>query len=249
MRIISIASQKGGTGKTTTTRTLGAVLAANGRKVLMIDNDPQASLTVSCGIDAPDRNIASVYGGTAGLSDVVRKVSDNLYLIPSDIALSQTEIDIVSATYREEILTRRLQSTKSIDYLLIDCAPSLGLLTVNALRASNEILIPARPEYLGLRAMSILIRSLRKLQTDMMHDMNVIGILPTFYNARILHHAEVIAAWQKANLPVFEIRIPQSIRTSESSITGQSIIDYAPDNPVSIAYMQLAEVIDGEKES
>ena len=97
--------------------------------------------------------------------------------------------------------------------------------------------------------MSILIRSLRKLQVDMLHNMNVIGILPTFYNARVLHHAEVIAAWQKANLPVCDLRIPQSIRTSESSITGQSILDYAPDNPVSIAYLQLAEVIDGQKES
>jgi len=245
MRIIAIASQKGGTGKTTTTRTLGAALAAKGRDVLLIDNDPQASLTVSCGIDAPDRNIANVYSGTAGIPDVVRKVSDNLYLVPSDIALSQTEIDIVSRSYREEILTRMLQRINEPDYVLIDCAPSLGLLTVNALRASNEILIPARPEYLGLRAMSILIRSLRKLQSDMMHDMNIIGILPTFYNSRVLHHAEVIAAWQKANLPVFEIRIPQSIRASESAITGQSIIDYAPDNPVTIAYLQLAEVIDG----
>jgi chromosome partitioning protein len=211
----------------------------------LIDNDPQASLTVSCGIDAPDRNIASVYSGAAGISDVVRKVSDNLFLIPSDIALSQTEIDIVNRSYREEILTRVLQGTNTLDYVLIDCAPSLGLLTVNALRASNEILIPARPEYLGLRAMSILIKSLRKLQTDMMHEMNIVGILPTFYNSRVLHHAEVIAAWRKANLPVFEIRIPQSIRASESTITGQSMIDYAPDNPVTIAYLQLAEVIDG----
>jgi len=245
MRIIAIASQKGGTGKTTTTRTLGAALAAKGRNVLLIDNDPQASLTVSCGIDAPDGNIASVYSGAADFPEVVRKVSDNLYLIPSDIALSQTEIDIVSRSYREEILTRVLQRLDAPDYVLIDCAPSLGLLTVNALRASNEILIPARPEYLGLRAMSILIKSLRKLQIDMMHDMNIIGILPTFYNSRILHHAEVIAAWRKANLPIFEIRIPQSIRASESSITGQSIIDYAPDNPVSAAYLELAEVIDG----
>jgi chromosome partitioning protein len=245
MRIIAIASQKGGTGKTTTTRTLGAALAAKGRNVLLIDNDPQASLTVTCGIDAPDRNIASVYSGAAGFTDVVRMVADNLYLIPSDIALSQTEIDIVSRSYREEILTRVLQRLNAPDYVLIDCAPSLGLLTVNALRASNEILIPARPEYLGLRAMSILIKSLRKLQIDMMHDMNIIGILPTFYNSRILHHAEVIAAWRKANLPVFEMRIPQSIRASESSITGQSIIDYAPDNPVSAAYLELAEVIDG----
>ena len=84
---------------------------------------------------------------------------------------------------------------------------------------------------------------------DMLHNMNVIGILPTFYNARVLHHAEVIAAWQTANLPVFEVRIPQSIRASEASITGQSILDYARDNPVSTAYLQLAEVIDGEKES
>jgi len=188
-------------------------------------------LTISCGIDAPEQNIAQVYAGALGFPDVVRKISDNLFLIPSDIALSQTEIDLATVDRREHILTRKLQSTKALDYVLIDCAPSLGILSVNALRAADEIIIPARPEYLGLRAMSILFRVLRSLGSAE----KITGILPTFYNARVLHHAEVIAAWQRAKLPVFEIRIPQSIRASESPIGGQSILDTAPDNPVSVA--------------
>jgi len=239
-RIIAIASQKGGTGKTTTARTLGAALAAKGRNVLLIDNDPQASLTVSCGIDAPDRNIAQVYAGAASFSDVVRKVSDNLYLIPSAFALAQTEIDLATAERRELVLTGKLGTAKT-DYVLIDCAPSLGLLTVNALRGADEIIIPTRPEYLGLRAMSLLVRVLRNLQS---FD-KITGVLPTFFSPRLLHHREVIAAWQQAKLPVFDVRIPRSIRASESPMGGISIIEYAPNNPVSIAYLELAEVIDG----
>ena len=249
MRKIAIASQKGGTGKTTTARALGAALAAKGRMVLMVDIDPQASLSIACGIDAPDRNIAGLFSGELQPSDITRKVSDNLYLMPSDIGLSETEIEIVSRSYREEILQRALDAAKGLDYILIDCPPSLGLLTVNALRASGEVLIPARAEYLGLRAMAILMRALRKLENDLRHPLNILGILPTFYNPRILHQQEVITAWQKANLPVFDVRIPQSIRASEAPIGGKSIIEYMPDNPVAMAYLELAEVIDNAKEN
>jgi len=249
LKTIAIASQKGGTGKTTTARALGAALAASNHKTLMVDIDPQASLTIACGIDAPDKNMAGVFAGNLAPSDMIKKVSADLFLLPSDIELSKTEIDIVARSYREEILKRALEAARGLDYILIDCPPSLGLLTVNALRASNQILIPAKPEYLGLRALVILIKALRKLENELRHPLNVLGILPTFYNPRILHQKEVIEAWQKANLPVFDVRIPQSIRASEAPIAGQSIIEYAPDNPVAVAYSQLAEVITNDKEN
>ncbi len=241
MRIIAIASQKGGTGKTTTTRALGAALASNGQKVLMFDNDPQASLTIACGVEAPEYNIAGMYDGDIEIRELVQRVSNNLWLVPSDIALSETEIKLVPRTRREEILSDALENASGLDYILIDCPPSLGLLTVNALRASNEILIPARPEYLGLRALVLLVQALQRLERDLKHKLNILGVLPTFYDTRILHHNEVISAWQKANLPVFDVRVPQSIRASETAIAGQSITEYMPDNPVALAYTELAE--------
>ena len=247
MRIIAIASQKGGTGKTTTVRNLGAALTAKGRNVLMIDIDPQASLTIACRIDAPDRNIAGVFNGDLAIGETVQKVSDNLFLIPSDIALAEVELLIVSRNAREQILERALELVRGLDFILIDCPPSLGLLTVNALRASNEILIPAKPEFLGLRTIAILVSALRNLEIELRHHMNWVGVLPTFHNPRILHHGEIIAAWKKANFPVLDVRIPQSIRVSEAPIAGKSIIEYMPDNPVAMAYLELAKVIDNER--
>lgn len=244
MRIIAIASQKGGTGKTTTTRALGAEFSKLDKSVLMIDIDPQASLTVSCGINAPGKSIAEVLAGSMEIEEIIQNVSEGLDLVPSDIALAQTELVLVGMVSRENRLKRALRR-QSYDYILIDCPPSLGLLTVNALVAAQEVLIPAKPEYLGLRALSLLLETLTEIRTELNKKLLIIGIVPTFYNSRLLHHAEIIEEWRDQRLPIMNTMIRQTVRAAEAPVLGESITDYATGSPVSKAYIELARVLNG----
>ena len=219
-------------------------MAKLGRSVLMIDIDPQSSLSVSCSIDAPGESLAEVFDNKLMLKDIVKEVSDNLFLIPSDIELSEAELRLSGEMGREQVLTHALGSAKSFDFVLIDTPPSLGLLTINALRASGEVIIPARPEYLNLRAMAVLVRALKRIETKLNHKADIVGVLPTFYDSRLSHHDEVIASWRKAGLPVLEPYVRRTVRASEAPIEGMSITDYEPNNPVSEAYIELAKVVD-----
>jgi chromosome partitioning protein len=245
-RIISIANQKGGVGKTTTALTLGTALVERGRSVLLVDLDPQSSLTIAFGIDAEGNSMHEVLGstepGNKTLRDIVCRVSPRLYLAPSDIALSLSESGLMLRLGRESILKKALASVQ-FDYVLIDCLPSLGILTINALVASSDVLIPTVCEYLALRGIALFYQTLREVKA-INPNIDVLGILPTFFDGRLLHAREVLEAMKSKGLPVLDVTIRRSVRFAEATLAGESILTYAHDNPGTYAYRQLAEVID-----
>jgi len=249
--ILSIANQKGGVGKTTTCWVLGAALAQRGRTVLLVDVDPQSSLTIAAGVEAEGKSMAQVLGGaragTLSLQDVTIKLDDGLYLAPSDIELANRELGLVQRTARETILAEALASVNA-DYILIDCPPSLGVLTLNALVASDQVLIPTQCEYLALRGLALFYRTLQQIQTNgrLNPRLEVLGILPTFYDSRLLHADEVIQAMEAQGLPVLPVRIRRSVRFAESALAHATILDYDPRNPSVEAYRELAGMVDGE---
>jgi chromosome partitioning protein len=245
-RVIAIANQKGGVGKTTTTLTLGAALVERGRSVLLVDMDPQSSLTIALGIDGQEGNLHQVIGsttpGTKTIRDIARQVSPRFYLAPSDIALSRSEAGLMVRLGRESVLKKALQDVR-FDYVLIDCLPSLGILTINALVAANEVIIPTACEYLALRGIALFYQTLQEVQS-INADLRVLGILPTFFDSRLVHGRDVLQSMKDKGLPVFDLEIARSVRFAEASLSGESILTYARDNPGATAYRRLAEVVD-----
>jgi chromosome partitioning protein len=247
-RTIAIANQKGGVGKTTTTLTLGAALAERGRSVLLVDLDPQSSLTVALGIDGEGDSLYEVLGstapGTKSLRDIVHRIGPHFFLAPSDIALSRSEAGLMVRLGREGVLKKALQDAR-FDYVLIDCLPSLGILTVNALVAADEVIIPTSCEYLALRGIALFYQTMREVQS-INPQLQVLGILPTFYDSRLVHARDVLQAMKDKGLPVLEVEVGRSVRFAESSLAGESILSYARNHPGAEAYRKLAEIIDQE---
>jgi chromosome partitioning protein len=246
--IISIANQKGGVGKTTTTLTLGAALVECGRSVLLVDLDPQSSLTIACGVQAEDASMHEVLGSTmAGnktLRDIVQQIAPHFYLAPSDIALSRSEAGLMLRMGRESVLKKALDGAR-FDYILIDCLPSLGILTTNALVASHSVIIPTICEYLALRGIALFYQTLREIYT-INPNLEVLGILPTFFDSRLVHAREVLEAMKDKGLPIFEVIVGRSVRFAEATLAGESILSYASSNPGAEAYRKLAEKIDAK---
>ncbi len=251
MQTIAIANQKGGTGKSATTHALGAVLAANyGRRVLLVDMDPQSSLTeASAGIDAAGVSLAEVIGGatpgTLQLQDIIIELDDNLYLAPADLALAATELGLSSRMGRENVLKKALAPLRDyVDVVLIDCPPSLSLLTVNALTAADAVLIPTQPQAVDLRGLSLFLQTLDSIRGELNPDLVTLGVLPTFYDARLIHHREAMEAMERVGLPVLPVRIGRSVRVAEAAANGETVVTYEPNNPQAEAYRALSEVID-----
>jgi chromosome partitioning protein len=247
-QIISIANQKGGVGKTTTTLSLGAALVERGRSVLLIDLDPQSSLTIACGVEAQGRSMHEVIGSTmAGdkaLRDIVIQVAPRFYLAPSDIALSRSEAGLMLRMGRESVLKKALNDTR-FDFILIDCLPSLGILTINALVASHQVIIPTICEYLALRGIGLFYQTLHEVKS-INPTLKVLGILPTFFDSRLVHAREVLEAMRNKGLPVFDVIVGRSVRFAEAALAGESILSYASSNPGAAAYRQLAKLVDAE---
>jgi len=245
-RTIAIANQKGGVGKTTTTLTLGAALVERGRSVLLVDLDPQSSLTIALGIDGEEGNLHQVLGsttpGTRSIRDIAHQIAPRFYLAPSDIALSRSEAGLMVRLGRESVLKKALQEVR-FDYVLIDCLPSLGILTVNALVAANEVIVPTACEYLALRGIALFYQTLREVQS-INAELRVLGILPTFYDSRLVHARDVLHAMQERGLPLFDVQVGRSVRFAEASLSGESILTYARENPGAAAYRRLAEIVD-----
>jgi chromosome partitioning protein len=245
-RVLSMCNQKGGVGKTTSTINLGAALAEAGRRVLLVDFDPQGALSVGLGFNPHEMDL-TVYNlltsRTVAARDVlVRTDVENLDLLPSNIDLSAAEVQLVNEVAREQILKSALAPVVGdYDYVIIDCQPSLGLLTVNALTASQGVIIPLECEFFALRGVALLMDTIDKVRERLNPDLELEGILATMYDARTLHSREVLARVVDAfGDRVFHTVISRTIKFPETTVAGEPITSYASSSTGADAYRRLA---------
>ena len=249
MRVISLVNQKGGVGKTTTTINLGAGLLKAGKRVLLIDLDPQASLTYSLGIrpelDESLKTMYSVIKGTTELKDAIITHDNGLHIAPSHLDLSSMELELTSQAGRELILKEALRPVlKDYDYILIDCSPSLGILTLNALVASREVFIPLQTEYLAMQGMSKLMETLAIVKQRLNHDIEFTGIIGTMYDGRKTLPREVIETIRSHFKDMlFKTLIRSNVSLAEAPSYGQDIISYRPDSYGAEDYQALAKEV------
>ncbi|MGO4102654.1 ParA family protein [Leifsonia sp. YAF41] len=244
-RIISLCNQKGGVGKTTTTINLAAALAGYGRRVLVVDFDPQGAL--SAGLGVPTHDVATIYdlllSGSKDPFDAIQHTNvQGLDIIPANIDLSAAEVHLVNEVAREQILARVLRKVSAdYDVILIDCQPSLGILTVNALTASHGVLIPLECEFFALRGVALLIETIDKVRDRLNPAIELDGILATMYDSRTLHSREVLERVVDAfGNQVLETVIGRTVKFPDASVAGQPITDFAPEHPAAKAYRQMA---------
>lgn len=247
-RVISVANQKGGVGKTTTTVNLGACLAYLGKKVLLVDIDAQGNATSGLGIRKADveKDIYDVLVNETPIKDVVMETSrENLWIIPATIQLTGAEIELTNQIARETRLKNALQKAgKDYDYVLIDCPPSLGHLTINAFTASDSILIPVQCEYYALEGLSQLLNTVRLVQKHFNKNLRIEGVLLTMLDARTNLGYEVVDEVKKYfRERVYKTIIPRNVRLSESPSHGLSIIDYDPRSRGAEVYLELAKEV------
>lgn len=245
MRIVRIAitNQKGGVAKTTTTYTLAAAYAEQGKKVLAVDLDPQASLTFSAGVD-PDqlsKSLHDVMIGKAPIESVIVSVT-GFDLVPSCIDLAGAEVHLLTRTGREHALARALRDVSdNYDVVLIDCPPSLGILTINGLTAANAIVVPLQCETLSHRGVGQLLDTIEDVRSFTNPDLRVLGIVPTMFDNRTKHsHFILEDVRSRYHLNVFSPPVPKSIRFAEAPGHGKTILDYAPRSKGAAAYRELA---------
>ncbi len=244
-RVIAMCNQKGGVGKTTTTINLGASLAEFGRKVLLIDFDPQGALSAGLGVHAnegktvydllldPKQDPHSLIHGTtvAGLD-----------IIPANIDLAAAEVHLVTEVAREQILHRILKKVENeYDAIIIDCQPSLGLLTVNALTAAHGVMIPLELEYFALRGVAMLVDTVNKVKERLNESLELDGILGTMYDPRTLHSKEVLERVEEAfSDKLYKTVISRTVKFPDASVVGEPLINYAPDHKAAEQYRDLA---------
>ncbi len=248
-RVLAMCNQKGGVGKTTSTINLGAALAEYGRRVLLVDFDPQGALAVGLGI-APHQLERTVYNvlverGT-GVEDVVLATSvPGMDLLPANIDLSGAELHLSTEVAREQALQRLLApAAKDYDVVLVDCQPSLGLLTVNALTAADGVIIPLECEYFALRGVALLLQTIEKIRERLNPQLEVEGLLATMYDARTLHGREVLARVVDAfGDRVFHTVINRTVRFPETTVAGEPITSYATESKGAQAYRELAKEV------
>jgi chromosome partitioning protein len=246
-RIIAMCNQKGGVGKTTSTINLGAALVEQGRRVLLVDLDPQGALSVGLGVPAQqmDRTIYNaLMERNTTLADVrLATRVPGLDLVPSNIDLSAAEVQLVSEVAREQTLSRVLGPIRSeYDYVLIDCQPSLGLLTVNALTAAEGVIIPLECEYFSLRGVALLVDTIDKVKERLNPALEIDGILATMYDSRTVHCREVFSRVVEAfGDTVFRTVITRTVRFPETTVAGQPITTWAPTSTGAAAYRDLAK--------
>lgn len=259
-KVIAVINQKGGVGKTTTVANLGVCLAQEGKRVLLIDADPQGSLTLNLGIKDPDgleETIAHllreiVEDGTVSPEMGIIHNKEGVDLLPSNIELSGLETSLVNVMSREFVLREYISQVKDrYDYILIDCMPSLGMLSINALVAADSVIIPCQPNYLSTKGINLLLGSVLKVRRTINPKLRIDGILFTMVDGRTKNAKEIIESLRQTmgqNIRVFETEIPRSVRVAESSLMGQSVLSYDSGGKAAAAYRALTkEVIDIEE--
>lgn len=245
MQIIAIANQKGGVAKTTTTHNLGVALSSKGKRVLLIDLDSQASLTISTGLEPLEieKNIVSVLKkDSEPIRECIQRVTDNLHIVTSIIDLAPMEMEMLSRASREKILERALRSVQGeYDYILIDCPPQLSILTINALSCADGVIIPVKTDYLAYRGLTQLQDSIQEIQDLINPRLVVLGVIATLYEMRVNDDTEILETLKKEyNL----IGIIKKMAVAKKGVyDGKAVVEAAPTSEIAIEYNSIADMI------
>ena len=245
-RVIAIANQKGGVAKTTTVHALAAGLVARGRRVLTVDLDPQASLTFAMGVEEePEPSMHDVMMGRSAVADILYE-SEGIDLAPSSIDLAGSEVHLLTRTGREFVLQRAIAPLRDdYDVVLLDCPPSLGILTINALTAAGEVLVPVQAETLSHRGVGQLIETVDEVRQFTNPDLEVLGVLVTMFDSRTNLGRSVLESLHETHgLEVLEPPVPKSVRVAEAPGRGLSVLDHAATSKPALAYRRIVETID-----
>ena len=247
VKVIAVANQKGGVGKTTTSTNLAAALAESGRRTLIIDLDPQGNATSSFGVELEKRKtgIYQLLFNNVAIENVIQKTGiKNLDIITSDVNLSAAELELVGRSKREYVLSEIISNIKGYEYIVIDCPPSLGLLTINALVAANNLLVPMQCEFYSLEGLSNLLRTVDLIQKNLNKNLFISGILLTMYDKRnrLTEQVEMDVRNCLGNL-VFRTIIPRNVRVSEAPSHGMPVVIYDNKSMGAMKYMELTEEI------